>query len=103
MSPKSEQRRTVRVEFSKGIDVQMMAIDGTWRRACVMLDASDGGAKLAVTESIQGLHLKEFFLLLSSMGVAFRRCELAWVHNDQIGVRFIQNRGRPKKKDSQEN
>jgi hypothetical protein len=39
--------------------------------------------------SIEGLHLKEFFLLLSSTGLAYRRCELAWVNGDQIGAKFI--------------
>ena len=35
------------------------------------------------------MHLKEFFLLLSSTGLAYRRCELAWVNGDQIGVSFL--------------
>jgi hypothetical protein len=39
--------------------------------------------------SIQGLILKEFFLLLSSSGLAYRRCELAWVNGDQIGINFL--------------
>ena len=43
----------------------------------------------------EGLHLKEFFLLLSSTGLAYRRCELAWVNGDQIGAKFIT---RPEKK-----
>ena len=45
--------------------------------------------KLAIYGSIEGLHLKEFFLLLSSIGLAYRRCELAWVNGDQIGAKFI--------------
>jgi hypothetical protein len=32
---------------------------------------------------------KEFFLLLSSTGLAFRRCELAWIDGTHVGVRFI--------------
>jgi len=67
----------------------MMAIDGTWRRDCVMEDVSQNGAKLTVLGSFQGLQLSEFFLLLSSTGLAYRRCELAWVNGDQIGVNFI--------------
>jgi hypothetical protein len=27
--------------------------------------------------------------LLSSTGLAYRRCELAWVNGDQIGAKFI--------------
>ena len=45
----------------------------------------------------RGMHLKEFFLLLSSTGLAYRRCELAWVNGDQIGVNFLKT-GEKKKK-----
>ena len=51
--------------------------------------APEAGAKLTVDGSVEGLHLKEFFLLLSSTGLAYRRCELAWVNGDQIGVNFL--------------
>lgn len=84
-----EKRKNRRVMFQRGIPVHIMAIDGTWRRPCSMDDVSDGGAKLTVEGSIEGLHLKEFFLLLSSTGLAYRRCELAWINGDQIGVVFL--------------
>ena len=84
-----ELRKARRVVFERGYDAQMMAIDGTWRRDCVMEDVSATGAKLTVEGSVEGLHLKEFFLLLSSTGLAYRRCELAWVNGDQIGVNFL--------------
>lgn len=63
-----------------------------------MLDVSEGGARLTVVEgSVQGLFLKEFFLLLSSTGLAFRRCELAWVNGDELGVYFLkQGQGKGK-------
>ena len=93
----TEKRKDSRVQFSRGIDVQIIAIDGTWRRACVMLDVADRGAKLEVKNSIKGLNLKEFFLVLSTTGRAFRRCELAWVNGDQIGVRFLSKEQRPSK------
>ncbi len=83
-----EQRKARRVVFERGYDAHMMAIDGTWRRACKIQDISDTGAKLGVDGSIDGLLLKEFFLLLSSTGLAFRRCELAWVNGDNLGVLF---------------
>jgi len=97
MSSGTEKRKHGRVEFSKGIDVSIVAIDGTWRRACKMWDASASGAKLTVLGSIEGLPLKEFFLLLASPGLAFRRCELAWVNGDQLGVRFLENQAKSKK------
>ena len=76
----------------------MMGIDGTWRRDCMMEDVSETGAKLTVEGSVEGLHLKEFFLLLSSTGLAYRRCELSWVNGDQIGVNFLKQGDKKKKR-----
>jgi hypothetical protein len=77
-----------------------MAIDGTWRRNCIMDDVSEIGAKLTIEGSIEGLQLKEFFLLLSSTGLAYRRCALAWVNGEQIGARFISQTHARKKRPS---
>jgi hypothetical protein len=96
----SERRKDARVKFDRGIDVYLMAIDGTWRRSCTMEDVSETGAKLTVEGSIEGLQIKKFFLLLSSTGLAYRRCQLAWVNGDQIGARFI---SQTKKKRSSKN
>ena len=93
----TEQRKGDRVTFESGIAARMMGIDGTWRRDCIMEDVSDGGAKLTVEGSIESLQLKEFFLLLSCTGLAYRRCELAWVNGDQIGVNFLKPDGKRKK------
>src|SRR5215831_10328704 len=86
-----------RVVFERGIPAHMMGIDGTWRRECIMEDVSETGAKLTVEGSVQGLHLKEFFLLLSSTGLAYRRCELAWVNGNQIGVNFLKTGDKKKR------
>jgi len=59
----SERRKGVRVVFEKGVEVSIMAIDGTWRRDCIMQDVSETGARLSVHDSIEGLKLKEFFLI----------------------------------------
>ena len=64
----AERRKGDRVVFERGFAAHMMGIDGTWRRDCVMEDVSETGAKLTVEGSVEGLHLKEFFLLLSSTG-----------------------------------
>src|SRR5712672_2789538 len=85
----TERRRGERVTFERGIAAHMMGIDGTWRRDCTMEDISETGAKLTIEGSVEGLHLKEFFLLLSSTGLAYRRCELAWVNGGQIGAKFV--------------
>ena len=93
----AERRKGERVTFERGIAAHMMGIDGTWRRECVMEDISEIGAKLTVEGSVEGLHLKEFFLLLSSTGLAYRRCELTWVNGDQIGVNFLRPSDKKKK------
>ena len=93
----AERRKGDRVVFERGFAAHMMGIDGTWRRDCVMEDVSETGAKLTVEGSVEGLHLKEFFLLLSSTGLAYRRCELAWVNGDQIGVNFLKQGDKKKK------
>ena len=38
---------------------------------------------------LSGIDLKEFFLVLSATGLAYRRCEVAWMKDDKAGVRFI--------------
>jgi hypothetical protein len=85
-----------RVTFSRGYDVCIMAIDGTWRRDCQLNAISDTDAELTVEGSIQGLNLKEFFLLLSSTGLAYRRCELVRVNGTEMDIRFL--RGKHKKR-----
>ena len=92
----SERRKSDRVTFERGINAHMMGIDGTWRRNCILQDVSDTGARLTVDGSVEGLNLKEFFLLLSSTGLAYRRCELAWVNGDQVGATFIRQNEKKK-------
>jgi hypothetical protein len=87
-----------KVTFSRGYDVCIMAIDGTWRRDCQLNAISDTDAMLTVEGSIQGLNLKEFFLLLSSTGLAYRRCELVRVNGTEMDVHFL--RGKHAKKRS---
>ena len=82
-------RKSERVDFERGIDVYIMGIDGTWRRDCLMIDVSQTGARLCIEGSFEGLDLREFFLLLSSTGLAFRRCKMVRVDGDQIGVEFL--------------
>jgi hypothetical protein len=81
-----------RVTFSRGYGVCIMGIDGTWRRDCVLNAISDSDAKLSVEGSIQGLNLKEFFLLLSSTGLAYRRCELV-----RVDVQFLKGKNKKKR------
>jgi hypothetical protein len=86
-----------RVTFSHGYGVCIMGIDGTWRRDCLLNAISDSDAILTVEGAIQGLNLKEFFLLLSSTGLAYRRCELVRVNGTEIHVAFLKGRSREKR------
>jgi hypothetical protein len=86
-----------RVTFSRGYGVCIMGIDGTWRRDCMLNAISDTDAVLTVEGSIQGLNLKEFFLLLSSTGLAYRRCELVRVNGAEIDVQFLIGKNKKKK------
>jgi hypothetical protein len=83
-------RKSERVDFERGIHVHIMGIDGTWRRDCILIDVSQTGARLCIEGSFEGLDLKEFFLLLSSTGLAFRRCRMVRIAGDQIGVQFLE-------------
>jgi len=87
-----------RVAFSRGYGVCIMGIDGTWRRDCMLNAISDTDAILTVEGSIQGLNLKEFFLLLSSTGLAYRRCELVRVNGTEIDVQFLKGKNKKKKR-----
>ena|ERR1700676_2918055 len=82
-------RKDTRVSFEHPFEALMMGIDGTWCRECHLVDVSVSGARLIVFASVEGLNLKEFFLLLTPTGIAFRRCELVRVNGDEIGVRFL--------------
>jgi hypothetical protein len=94
---RSEQRKAVRVQLEHKYPVNLVAVDGTWRQGCVLLDVSATGAKLE-EGSADVLRAKEFFLLLSPIGLAFRRCELAWVDGSQVGIRFVKMDKASKKK-----
>jgi hypothetical protein len=92
-----------RVTFSRGYEVCIMAIDGTWRRDCQLNAISDTDAELTVEGSIQGLNLKEFFLLLSSTGLAYRRCELVRVNGTEMDIRFLRGKHAKKRSSASKN
>ena len=93
----TERRKGERIVFERGIPAHMMGIDGTWRRDCTMEDVSETGAKLTIEGSVEGLHLKEFFLLLSSTGLAYRRCELVRVNGSEMEIQFLKGKNRKKR------
>jgi len=72
MSEAAERRIGQRIRFDHMRPARMMGLDGT-----------------TIDDSIEGLPLQEFFLVLSSTGLVYRRCRLVWVNGDQIGVAFL--------------
>jgi hypothetical protein len=86
---KFDGRKTNRVRMEHRQPVNLMGVDGTWRRSCVLLDVSQTGAKIEVEGTLDVLQAKEFFLLLSSTGLAFRRCELVWIDGTMAGIHFV--------------
>jgi hypothetical protein len=91
-------RKSDRVQFQQAYPANLMGVDGTWRRSCVMQDVSSTGARLEIKGTTEVLQAKEFFLVLSSTGLAFRRCELVWLDGTTTGIRFLANK--PDKKTS---
>lgn len=70
-----DSRTNGRVRFDRKQPVTPMGADRTWRRSCMLVEVSDTGAKLEINGSPDVLRAREFFMLLSSTGLAFRRCE----------------------------
>ena len=77
-------RKSERVRVEHRHPVNLMGVDGTWRRSCVLLDASATGARLEVDGSLEVLMAHEFFLILSSTGLAFLRFELVLVNGAEV-------------------
>ena len=71
--------------------MNVVGVDGTWRVPCLLMDVADGGAQLLFEEPLKSRSLTEFFLSLSTLGGAFRRCELVWRNENRMGVRFVKN------------
>ena len=92
------QRKSDRVHFQHEHVVNLMSVDGTWRRSCILKDISTTGARVEVEGSTDVLKAREFFMVLSSTGLAFRRCEMRWVNGSSVGVEFVVA---PKKKKSE--
>ena len=60
--------------------------NGTSLGDCNLLDISDGGARLSFNRPAE---LPEHFLLVLSLNEgAFRRCEVRWRSETELGVQF---------------
>jgi hypothetical protein len=77
------------VKFARGVEAQMIGIDGSWQRQCTVFDISASGARLILRDPSHHPDRSEFFLLLSSVGAVHRRCKVVRRAGDQIGVKFL--------------
>ena len=93
-------RKSDRVQFQRKFPANLMGVDGTWTRVCHLLDVSSTGARLEIEGTTEVLRAKEFFLLLSSTGLAFRRCEMVWIDGTIVGIRFLLNTAKGNNKKS---
>ena len=100
MTAYTNKRKARRVEFTGGIPVRIVGVDKIWSRDCLMMDVAADGAKLTLKQPVEGLDLKEFFLILSTTGLAYRRCELVWLNGKELGVRFLFPADKPIRKAS---
>jgi hypothetical protein len=89
-------RKASRVRMDHKQPVNLMGSDGTWLRRCLLLDVSQSGARIEVEGTLDVLQAKEFFMLLSSTGLAYRRCELVWIDGTTAGIHFVKASGRKK-------
>ena len=70
-------RKADRVRFEHRYPMNLMGVDGTWRRSCVLLDVSATGARLEVEGALDVLRAQEFFLVLSSKDGRLRRVHVS--------------------------
>jgi PilZ domain len=63
---------------------------------CLLCDASQEGAQLAVADC--DAVPNEFILALSSDGAARRRCRVMWRADHYVGVEFLRDSGKDSKK-----
>ncbi|WP_445219903.1 PilZ domain-containing protein [Bradyrhizobium sp. Pa8] len=84
-----DKRKAKRIQLGHHYRATLVAVDGTWRRNCVLIDISETGARLRIDGSLEVLKARQFFLLLSTMGLVFRRCELVRLDGEEAGVEFI--------------
>ncbi|WP_456765984.1 PilZ domain-containing protein [Bradyrhizobium sp. USDA 3650] len=87
-----DKRKSKRVHFEHEYRATLLGLDGTWRRDCILIDVSDTGARLRMHGSPDVLKARQFFLLLSTVGLAYRRCKLIRLDGSEIGVQFVTSR-----------
>jgi hypothetical protein len=80
----SNRRRAVRRKVKW--EAAVIAVDGSWRHNCTIMDVSASGAQVCLNGAIS--LPKEFFLSFTKNGRVSRLCELVWRGDKELGVRF---------------
>lgn len=80
-----ELRRSMReqVQFPAWIDIS----DGKLPHDCIVLDVSDGGARILLLSP--GKLPKEFWLVLTKDRTRRRRCRVVWRADTQVGLEYL--------------
>jgi hypothetical protein len=68
----------------------VISIDGTFKRACTVMDISHSGARIGLSDD-SGFDPTEFFLLMSTLGAVHRRCCAVRRYGNEIGVTFVRS------------
>jgi hypothetical protein len=85
--PKDFTPRRRALRKSARLPVILRSIDGLFIGNCLMIDVSEGGARLTFDRT--GHIPQSFDLLLSADGRASRRCLTRWRTETEIGVQFV--------------
>jgi hypothetical protein len=84
-----ERRKSLRKPFSH--PASLLHPDGKPICGCTLRDISETGARLRIGERVEAGNPQlpsKFILAISKSGNVFRRCEVVWRNQNEIGVRF---------------
>jgi hypothetical protein len=76
------------IHFDPPLPARLMGVDGTWSRDCFLLEVSHTGVQQLQFEGLTDCTVEFFFVLPVCRQPSFRRCKLAWIDGDRIGVSF---------------
>ncbi len=89
-------RKDKRVVFMRGLPAHIVALDGSWTLPCRVLDISQSGAKITLASMPEDIRLADFSLKFAAS--VTRRCRVARVDGNDIGLEFIQTTAKPARK-----
>jgi len=72
--------------FEAHLKGRLLSLDGRCNYNCVVIDLSEGGARVSTAEF--GLVPTKVFLVLSKSGDVLE-CDVRWRRDGQVGLRFI--------------